>query len=137
MSSPIISDSSSFATCNSCRIGVKSLLSAVIERAKEMAGRLRYQDPKLQMTKAKPRNRRWYFTARVDVIGKEGQVKRIEKDFHLGMVREMGSMDQMGHTTQRVNNMYLIADDEDFKRRAEAEARLMEAVLFGGNGGRA
>lgn len=42
------------------------------------------------------------------------------------------SMAQMGHTTGRVNDMYLIADDEDFERRARAERELMDAVLFGG-----
>ncbi len=42
------------------------------------------------------------------------------------------SMAQHGHADERVNRIYYIEDDEDLKRRAEAEARLMEAVMFGG-----
>lgn len=47
------------------------------------------------------------------------------------------SMAQHGHAGEAVNDAYYVEDDEDFKRRAEAEARLMEVVMFGGKGGRA
>src|SRR5580658_7859406 len=87
MSSPIISDSSSFATCNSCRIGVKSLLSAVIERAEEM-GRRRYQKPSVMRTKA--HDSQWYFRARMDAIGPDGMPARIEKFYYLGHVADLG-----------------------------------------------
>lgn len=42
------------------------------------------------------------------------------------------SMAQHGHAGEKVNDMYYVEDDADLKRRAEAEARLMDVVMFGG-----
>lgn len=54
-------------------------------------GRRRYQKPAVRQSRAgSKQNARWEFRARIDVIGADGQPKRIEKTYALGECSEMG-----------------------------------------------